>query len=78
MRHLYLKPKDSGEVDSIPVKVALLCEVYRVISRNQRYLEALNKYFVDDRLTADYKDSELTLSLLEVQIGMGVKYAKAG
>lgn len=84
MRHLspeavdtVLEKRESGEVESIPIKVILLCELYRVISRNQKYLEYLLEEFEDDKtLNHNYKDTELTLSLLEVQIGLGVKYAK--
>ena len=78
MQVTYLKKTEELEVDRIPVRVVLLCELYRVISRNQRYLEGLYELFDgdDDRLEADYKDTELTLSLLEVQIRLGVKYAK--
>ena len=78
MQVTYLKKTEELEVDRIPVRVVLLCELYRVISRNQRYLEGLYELFDgdDDRLEADYIDTELTLSLLEVQIRLGVKYAK--
>tara|TARA_R100001440_G_scaffold27390_1_gene44941 strand:- start:217 stop:453 length:237 start_codon:yes stop_codon:yes gene_type:complete len=78
MQVTYLKINEELEVDRIPVKVVLLCELYRVISRNQRYLEYLNSELngLDERLVDDIKDTYLTLSVLELQTQMGVKYAR--
>ena len=78
MQVTYLKPNEKPEVESIPIKVVLLCELYRVISRNQRYLEFLNSELDgrDERLVADIADTYLTMSLLEMQTTLGVKYAK--
>ncbi len=78
MQVTYLKKTEELEVDRIPVKVVLLCELYRVISRNQRYLEFLNSELDgrDERLVNDIADTYLTMSLLELQTTLGVKYAK--
>ena len=70
--------KERGIVQSIPIKVELLCELKKTLSRNQKYLEYLDNEFMgfDKYLSKDLDDTYLLIALLELQIDLGVKYAK--
>lgn len=67
-----------GSQKVIPIKVGLLVELNKVLSRNQKYLEYLDKDFqgLDKYLSEDLTNTYSLIDLLELQIDLGVKYAK--
>ena len=64
------------EVTVIPVKVELLCYLYKVIKHNQGYVEHCASEYDDNLASKDWESNKWTLALLENQIKLGVKYAK--
>ena len=64
------------EVTVIPVKVELLCHLYKVLKHNQGYLQWCACHYDDEEAGKDWEDNKWTLALLENQIKLGVKYAK--
>lgn len=67
---------EKGKVETIPIKVTLLKELRRCISRGLDYVE----YYADNhnapKVEKDFNDLESHLKLLEMQIKLGVQYAK--
>jgi hypothetical protein len=79
MQHISLTSvREKGSSKVIPIKVNLLLELLKVLSQNQKYLEYLDNEFsgLDKYLVNDLDNTYSLIDLLELQIDLGIKYAK--
>ena len=63
-------------VVDIPIKISLLENLHRCISRGLDYVEFYTEQHNNPKTLKDYKELEDLLLLLELQMELGVKYAK--
>ena len=72
---------NKGElVETIPVKVIFLQELFKQINRAKQYVELVAQDEVLDvlviGLNEDLKEIQTVIDLLEIHLDLGVKYAK--